>query len=83
MISSDDGFGFDNENGKTVIIPPIRNPEIGHRTHTRDPKIWRGKDAWYLILGSTVDEKYGEVLFYRSRDLYTWEYVNKAWKGED
>lgn len=81
MISSEDGFSFDNEHGKQVIIPPLVNPEIGDRTHTRDPKVWRGKDAWYLILGSTMKEKYGEVLFYKSTDLHTWTYVNKAWKG--
>lgn len=83
MISSEDGFHFDNEHGKEIIIPPVMDPEIGDRTHTRDPKIWRGKDAWYLILGSTVEEKYGEVLFYRSEDLHTWTYINKAWKGTD
>lgn len=83
MISSEDGFHFDNENGKEMIIPPIEASQTGHRTHTRDPKIWRGKDAWYIILGSTEEEKYGEVLFYRSEDLCTWTYVNKAWKGSD
>ena len=83
MISSGDGFRFDNEHGKEVIIPPVTDPSVGDRTHTRDPKIWRGRDAWYLILGSTVEEKYGEVLFYRSEDLRHWSYVNKAWKGPD
>lgn len=99
MISSEDGFHFDNEQGKTVIIPPVTDPKLGHRTHTRDPKIWRGKDAWYLILGSTVEndgvdvgeddaketagKACGEVLFYRSKDLHHWTYVNKAWKGLD
>lgn len=83
MISSDDGFHFNNEDGKYVIIPPITDKKIGDRTHTRDPKIWRGTDAWYLILGSTVEETYGEVLFYRSEDLQTWTYVNKAWKGPE
>ena len=83
MIYSEDGFHFDNENGKEVIIPPLTDKNMGDRTHTRDPKIWRGKDAWYLILGSTVERRYGEVLFYQSRDLHTWTYVNKAWKGPD
>lgn len=83
MISSEDGFRFDNQDGKEVIIPPMLDARIGHRTHTRDPKIWRGKDAWYIILGSTVDEKYGETLFYRSKDLHHWEYVSKAFKGPD
>ena len=83
MISSEDGFQFDNENGKKVIIPPITDPAIGDRTHTRDPKVWKSGDHWYLVLGSTVGEKYGEVLFYRSDDLHTWTYVNKAFKGPE
>ena len=41
MISSDDGDHFDNENGKEVIIPPVTDPAIGDRTHTRDPKVWK------------------------------------------
>lgn len=83
MITSDDGFTFDNENGKEIIIPPITDPDFGGRTHTRDPKVWRGSDAWYMIIGSTVREEYGEVLFYRSEDLRTWTYVNKAYKGPE
>ena len=83
MITSEDGFHFDNENGKEVIIPPITDPAIGDRTHTRDPKIWRGKDAWYLVLGSTINKEHGEVLFYRSEDLHTWKFVNRAEKSSE
>jgi len=78
MISSDNGYHFDNWQGKQTVIPPITDKKTGHRGHTRDPKIWRGKDAWYIILGSTVKEKQAEVLFFRSKDLKNWEYVNKA-----
>ena len=35
MISSEDGFHFDNENGKEVIIPPVTDPAVGDRTHER------------------------------------------------
>lgn len=83
MISSEDGFSFDNEKGKEIIIPPVTRSQIGHRTHTRDPKIWRGTDAWYLILGSTIEKKYGELLFYRSEDLHTWTYVSQAFLGPE
>ena len=30
-----------------------------------------------------MGEKYGEVLFYRSDDLHTWTYVDKAFKGPE
>ncbi len=78
MISSEDGYHFDNWNGKSVIIPPITNSLIGSRGHTRDPKIWLGRDAWYIILGSSNAEKQGKILFYRSEDLEKWEYINQA-----
>lgn len=78
MLSSPDGYFFDNWKGKREIIPPITDPAIGHRRNTRDPKIWRGNDAWYLILGSTIENQRGTVLFYRSDDLQHWVYVNRA-----
>ena len=52
MITSGDGYSFDNLNDKNTVIPPIESPEIGCKQNTRDPKIWRGKNAWYMVLGS-------------------------------
>lgn len=75
MITSDDGMRFDNIRDKKTIIPSIAEKTIGSDIHTRDPKVWHGADAWYMILGSTVDMK-GRFLFYRSLDLENWEYVN-------
>nr|WP_294468756.1 glycoside hydrolase family 32 protein [uncultured Sellimonas sp.] len=80
LISSEDGFTFDNCNGKEQIIPPITDPEIGDRTHTRDPKVWEGSDGWYMVLGSTIREKQGEVLIYKSTDLHQWIYQSKVTK---
>ena len=45
MISSTDGMTFDNLKEKKTIIPPIAEGKIGSKTHTRDPKVWRGTDA--------------------------------------
>ncbi|MCI8741080.1 MAG: glycoside hydrolase family 32 protein [Lachnospiraceae bacterium] len=81
MIASEDGFGFDNWKGKEVIIPPLTDPSVGHRTDTRDPKIWRGRDAWYLVVGSRTRQRQGKLLFYRSEDLHQWTFVNQAMKG--
>lgn len=77
-ISSEDGFSFDNFSKKATIIPPLIESKIGDKTHTRDPKVWKGKDGnWYMILGSTVNHM-GRVLFYRSSDLLNWKYINYA-----
>ena len=75
MITSEDGMKFDNIKDKKTVIPPIEDKKIGDKNHTRDPKVWRGKDAWYMVLGSTVD-KNGRLLFYKSSDLKTWQYLN-------
>lgn len=78
MITSGDGMHFDNFHDKKVIIPPITDPRIGHRTHARDPKVWRGTDAWYLVIGSSTKARRGELVFYKSSDLTDWEFVNTA-----
>ncbi|MCH5281475.1 MAG: glycoside hydrolase family 32 protein [Lachnospiraceae bacterium] len=83
MITSEDGFTFHNITDKKVIIPPIVDPAIGDRTNTRDPKVFRGKKGWYMVLGSTIKNKKGEVLIYQSQDLSQWEYVNQAYKEKD
>ncbi len=75
MITSEDGMKFDNITDKKTVIPPIEDKKIGDKNHTRDPKVWRGQDAWYMVLGSTVD-KNGRLLFYKSSDLKTWQYLN-------
>ena len=62
MISSEDGFHFDNWNGKKVVLPPVTDETVGDRTHTRDPKVWRGKEKWYMVLG--VPKKRNRVCFY-------------------
>lgn len=77
-ITSEDGIHFDNFRNKQVILPAIQDARIGDRTHTRDPKVWRGKDAWYLVVGSSTSDRRGELIFYRSTDLERWEYVNSA-----
>lgn len=76
MLVSEDGVRFDNMNRKRTVILPIEDPAVGDKTDTRDPKVWRGKDAWYMVLGTRTPENKGKLLFYRSADLVNWEYVN-------
>lgn len=74
-ITSENGYDFDNINDKFTVIPPVEDKNTGCKNHTRDPKVWRGKNAWYMVLGSTANEK-GRLLFYKSTDLVNWEYLN-------
>lgn len=81
-IFSEDGYTFNNLEDKKIIIKPIMDEKLGHRTHTRDPKVWKYKDRYTLILGSKFiesgsDKFTGEVLFYTSEDGENWSYKNR------
>lgn len=82
LVTSEDGEHFDNIKNKVTVIPPLEERQIGDITHTRDPKVWRGKDAWYMILGSRTEQGKGKLLFYRSEDMYHWSFVNDAVNGD-
>ena len=77
MLVSEDGFAFDNMGAKKQIIPVVRDESIADATHTRDPKVWKYGDMYYMILGSTISGKKGRVLFYKSADGVNWEYVSQ------
>ena len=77
-IFSEDGYTFNNLEDKKIIIEPIMDEKLGHRTHTRDPKVWKYKDRYTLILGSKFiesgsDKFTGEVLL----DGENWSYKNR------
>ena len=81
MLISEDGLHFDNFYGKKQIIPPIGDPKLGHRIHTRDPKVWKFRAKYYMILGSKIKEEGKEdftprVLFYVSGDGIHWQFLN-------
>lgn len=77
MVISEDGFYFDNWKDKRQIIPVSADEEIANVTHTRDPKVWKDGEDYYMILGSTYAEQAGRVLFYKSKDALEWKYVNQ------
>ncbi len=64
---------------KLLIIPPITNKALGNKTHTRDPKVWKYKDKYSMIVGSKFEKEdhtgfIGEALFYTSEDGDKWTY---------
>lgn len=76
MITSEDGYYFDNFHDKKVMIPPVTDTVIGDRTHTRDPKVFESGGQHYMVVGSTNDKVQGKLLIYTSSDLETWDYLN-------
>lgn len=76
MLISRDGRHFDNWEDKRQIIPVLTDPALGDRKDTRDPKVWREGDHYYMVLGSTRGGT-GRVLFFRSDDGLSWTYANQ------
>ena len=78
MILSEDGFHFDNWNGKRQIIPVIHDDEIADSMDTRDPKVWEENGVYYMILGSTYKHEIGRVILYSSKDRENWSYLSQC-----
>lgn len=81
LLVSEDGWSFDNFQHKHLVVPPITDPELGDRAHTRDPKVWKGQDGYCMVLGTRAAGQ-GKLLFYKSTDLLQWQYVNSYSKPE-
>ncbi len=81
MMISPDGKEFDNWNAKRQIIPVLTDRAIGDAKHTRDPKVWKDGDRYYMVLGST-DGAQGRLLLYRSEDSFQWEYAGQCASAE-
>lgn len=45
--------------------------------HIRDPKVWKEKGQYYMVLGGRTIENEGRVLLYTSNDLLHWEFCNE------
>lgn len=81
VVISDDGYTFDNKDQKHMVVDIIQDKKLGDVRHTRDPKVWVGKDGCvYMIIGSKVRNECGydgEVLFYKSNDGIHFTYQNR------
>ena len=44
--------------------------------HVRDPKVWKDKDRYYMVLGARKKGDKGCVLLYSSTDRMSWELAN-------
>lgn len=75
MISSEDGMHFDNFKDKKVVVPVIRDEHVGNPKDTRDPKVWKDGEEFYMVLGSTHRGETGRIVFYKSRDAKNWKYA--------
>ena len=78
LAISEDGIHFDNIKDKKTVIPVIHDADIGDARHTRDPKVWKDGDRWYMVLGSTINDQQGKLLFFTSTDGEEWKFENSV-----
>ncbi|MET3407493.1 sucrose-6-phosphate hydrolase [Priestia megaterium] len=79
LAVSADGITFH----KVAENPVIPEPPTDSSHHFRDPKVWKHKDSWYMVVGNSTKENMGRVILYRSPDLRTWSYIGVLAQGNE
>lgn len=72
MAYSDDGFTFKKYEGNPIIA----SSPFDSNKDFRDPKVIKFQDEYRMIVGAGVDG-IGKILLYRSKDLYSWDYMGE------
>lgn len=68
MAVSEDGIYFEKKG-------PVAYRPKGYTGHFRDPKVFKEKDHWYMIIGAQTVKKQGEVVLFSSIDLENWSFL--------
>ncbi|MFB1049769.1 glycoside hydrolase family 32 protein [Paraliobacillus sp. JSM ZJ581] len=71
LAVSEDGIQFEKK-GPLFTVPD------GYTAHFRDPKVWKEKEQWYLVIGAQTNELLGCALLYHSPNLFDWELVGEV-----
>lgn len=64
-----------SEDGQTFIKQKesVETPK-DFTEHHRDPKVWRGQNNWWMIVGAQKQDLTGAIALYASDDLLHWKY---------
>lgn len=76
-ISSEDGIHF----GEKQCVIATENYPKEYSCHIRDPKVWKEKEQYYMVLGGRTKEDKGAVIFYESEDKENWR-LRTQWSTE-
>lgn len=72
-VSSRDGITFSR---KKLLLTNQDYPQ-DYTCHVRDPKVWKEKDRYYMLLGGRRRNDEGDLLLYSSLDQENWKYAGR------
>ena len=79
LAESVDGVTFKKHG---VVIGEDLLPSVYAPCDFRDPKVWFYGDCYWCIVAARKLDGRGRILLYKSKDLFTWEFVNDLF-GKD
>ena len=79
------GDGKDYEKyEKNPVLTAKDLPKGASKVDFRDPKIWKGNDGnFYCVIGSRPADGSGQILLYRSKNGFEWEFVSILAKNQN
>ena len=79
------GDGKDYEKyDKNPVLTAKDLPKGASKVDFRDPKIWKGNDGnFYCVIGSRPADGSGQILLYRSKNGFEWEFVSILAKNQN
>ena len=75
LASSKDGINFEKHG---IIIGEDILPEKYSACDFRDPKVWMENDTFYMIVAAKIKEGKGQIIMFKSPDLFNWEFVGEV-----
>ena len=69
---------------KNPVLTAKDLPKGASKVDFRDPKIWKGNDGnFYCVIGSRPADGSGQILLYRSKNGFEWEFVSILAKNQN
>ncbi len=92
-IAYGDGEKYEKAENNPVITGDMLPPECS-RADFRDPKIWKEKDRYYVVIGNKIEGPKGQIVLFSSKDLKEWKFetilakddsgeIGKMWECPD
>lgn len=78
---SDDGINFTKYENNPVISQ-FDLPEGYRKSDFRDPKLIEKDGIYYVVIAVKNFEERGEILLYKSKDLYKWDFVSSIYQSK-